>query len=282
MFLRKVLGVAAIASVVMAGHARADLIDLTTPGGGTAIIDFHNYESFTNQLNIGSQNYGTFQVTAITVNGNNVFAPSSGAYLVGVFNGITVASVSGSAPNINVGNTGGTFNIWQVSSAQLGTVGQTIGTLFAQGTGGYAAAGGGCAIAMLCYNGITNVGGTDYLNFNLVPGADAAGDTLAATLTTNSFPPTGSANGYGDITGGAGATQFTTGNYLTSVGTFADVTFSDEFCPNGSSGRCIPAIGNWDDQSFDPATAQVSAPEPLTLSLLGVGLIGLGISRRRR
>jgi hypothetical protein len=280
MTFRRIFGLAAMASALMTCHAWADLVNVTAFGGGVATIDFSNYESFTDQLNIGSQNYGVFTINSITVNGNNVFAPSPSAYLVGVFNGITVNSVSGTPPNINVGNDGGSFQIWQVSGSQIASAGAglNIGNLFNQGGGGYAAA--GCAVASLCYNGITNVGGTDYLNFDLVPGADAAGDSLLATLGTTNFPVTGSANGFGNITGGSAAGQFARGTYTTALGTSADLTFADEFCPAGSSGRCTPHVGDWQDLSFDPAT--VGVPEPVTLSLMGVGLFGLGVARRRR
>ena len=84
----------------------------------------------------------------------------AGQFIEGVFNGITVTSVTGSPPNFTNTNSGGVFNFW-LTSANFDP---------SQGTGGYTAAGGGCVAGGLCYNGITNTGGTNILNVDLVRG----------------------------------------------------------------------------------------------------------------
>jgi PEP-CTERM motif len=277
-----------VAAPLVAGTpAFADVIDLGT-SGGRAVMGFNDYESFGNlhngNLQIGSTNYGVFEVTSITVNGDSTYAPGPGGYLLGVFSGITVSGIGGTVPNINTQNTGGTFSIYNVTATQLSTAGQTIATIFNQGTGGYAAAGGTCAVNMQCYNGITNVGGTNVLDFDLVPGADAAGSTLVASLNAAVVPPTGSANGFGDITGGSDQSAFFTGVFPTGVGTFADLNLSNEFCPNGAgTGRCFAQIGDWANQSFDPVVGN-TIPEPGSLALLGCSLLGMrfiGFRRRK-
>jgi hypothetical protein len=283
MKFRYSLGAALLAAPLLAGGpAFAGPVDLTSTGSGPASIDFHNFESFGNltsggDLQVGSTNFGTFEVTAITVNGTSVFAPGPGAFLVGVFSGISVASISGSAPNLNTGNSGGTFSIFEVTAAQLlATGGLTIANLFTQGTGGYSIP--GCAVDEQCYNGITNVvGAKDFLNFSLVPGADAAGDTLSASVTATSVPPTGSATGFGDITGGSEAGLFAKGSFVTGVGTHADLSLADEFCPNGSGGQCNSTVGNWSDESFDPVSTSIAVPEPGSMALLGSALLSLGV-----
>jgi hypothetical protein len=281
-----------VAPLLLGGSAFADVIDLTTDGGGSILIKFNNFESFGNlsssgALQVGTTNFGVFEVTNITKNGASLYsAPStssSGDYILGVFNGITVTSVGGSGTNLNTGNSGGVFGFYEVSKADLTSHGlnanNIYSSIFGQGTGGYAAA--GCSVNTPCYHGITDVGATDYLNLSLVPGADAAGDTLAASLSTTSVPVTGSAGGYGDITGGAADTQFVKGTFTTGVGTKADVHFADEFCPNGSGGQCTPHVGNWQQESFDPANATV-VPEPRSIALFGSALLALSFVGYRR
>jgi hypothetical protein len=275
-----------VTPLVAGTPAFADVIDLGTTGG-RAVMGFNDYESFGNldgngNLQRNSTNFGVFEVTSITVNGNSTYAPGPGGYLLGVFSGITITAINGTSPNFNTQNSGGTFSIYNVTDTQLSTVGQNIGTIFAQGTSGYGSAGGGCAVNMQCYNGITNVGGTNVLDFDLVPGADASGSTLVASLDTGEFPPTGNANGFGDITGGTDQPGFFTGVFPTAIGTRADLNLSNEFCPNhAGAGRCQIQVGDWDNQSFDPVVGN-TIPEPGSLALLGGALLGLRFVGFRR
>ena len=273
-------GTTLAATLLCGGLANASLIDL---GGYTGPIQFkfQNYESFTSAtIAPGVQNFGVVQVTSI-VNpntGTNVWVQGQGGqFLAAVFNGITVTSVTPTPGGFTTTNSGGTFQLW-LDSANFAP---------AQGTMGYVAAGGGCAVGGLCYNGITNTGGTDLLNFNLVPGTTSdPTNTLNATISSTTLPASGHAEGFADITGGADASEFGTGGFPTLFGA-ADLHFLDDFCANGQAGCVGPTTSDWENFSHDPLDAQAvtpvpAIPEPASLVLLGTALLGFGAYARRR
>lgn len=253
---------------------------------GQFTLKFQNYESFTGTGTIapGNINYGVFQVQSIIANqnyqsivaGQTIYSaptmPSAtDPLLVGVFNGITITSITGTPPTEQSVATGGTFELFQspnVVNFGLGTTAYT--------TGGCTVVGG------LCYDGITNGGNADVLNFDLVPGATAL--SPSSTLYTQGtfvYPVTGTANGFADITGGADAYQFAQGGYTTAAGTPADFALEDDFCTNGVGSQCTPTIGDWTLRSQDPVMGY-AAPEPTSFALLASALVGFGFLRRRR
>jgi hypothetical protein len=160
---RALTWIAMAATLFYGGVASATLLDLN---GYTGELEFKfaNYDSFTSTtLAFGVQNFGVVEVTSIInpTTGANIWVQGQGGqYLSAVFDGITVTSITPTSNGFVTTNSGGTFQLW-LDSANFDP---------SQGTSGYTAAGGGCAVGGLCYNGITNTGGIDLLNFNLVPG----------------------------------------------------------------------------------------------------------------
>jgi hypothetical protein len=252
----------------------------TPPGwDGQIEIKFSNYENFDNlPVAVGDENYGILKISSITDpnSGNTLWSDGdAGAELTGVFNGITVKTISGAAPSLVVDSTGGTGNIYINDFGTFGGVGG-----FGQGTGGYVAAGGGCATGDLCYNGISNGGGGLFLSFDWVAVGLVADGTITVSGTFNSLttPLTGTAQGYVDVTGGLYGSMFDTNGQLGG----SDLFVQNDYCTNGQTGCVNPAVGDWQLRSNDPIRGRVTIPEPATVTLMGLGLMGMGFGARRR
>jgi hypothetical protein len=278
---RELLAGTAIATMLMTAAAMPAAANVMIPLGGytgPVELNFSNFESFlppgggapVGAPTVGAENFGTFALLSITAPGNPIplWSPGSdGNVLVGVFDDITVKSVTGTVKDTKTTNTGGIFELYQVP------VGQFVPD---QGLAGYSIP--GCSIGALCYHGITDTAsGQQVLTMTLAPGIDP-GDptvTLTASLDSTDNPPTGQAAFDALVSGDP---QFG-----------AQVSGKDSFCPNAlTSGPnlCPGADGtNWALASQDPISGVVTGvPEPASLAVLGSGLISLGFvgSRRRK
>jgi hypothetical protein len=278
-------GTAVVSALLIAGAAPAGAGVLPIGGyTGPIGLNFSNYEDFltstgavdTTGPTVGDQNVGIFDVMSLTAPGDPVALFSSGglidgvpSLLVGVFNGITVTSVSGPTSAEATTNTGGVFTLYSVSVANYVAAGGDQQGISGSTTGGCTIVGGNC------YNGITNEPTSlPVLTMTLVPGIDGTGvNTLDATVNATLNPPTGSAAFDGLVSGNSQLAP--------------DVSGKDSFCPDLISTGCPGAdvttatSTSWQLASQDPISG-TAVPEPGSLAILGGGLLLLNRFRARR
>lgn len=205
-----------------------------------------------------------------------------GDYLGYMIYGIDDLSNSGVSPNINLYNVGATGGVadGNIYIDVFKLAANPVITTPSARTGYNA------------YTGVTSA--SLWLRLVLVPGIVAddpstAADestlaTLSQTVTGLTLPATGSGTFFANVVGGSAMSKFNTDGFTTLLGTDADMY--GIFDLRDSTAGARPTCNVNDTDCFfglirDPIIA-TAIPEPGSMALAGLGLIGLAALRRRK
>lgn len=257
----------AVAAIGLAGAAMADPITYI-PGNTDFSWKFVNRESVVTKP--GDELFGLLNITQINnAAGTTTFwngnGSTDGKQLVGYFENLIVVpdQTGGSGISFTGGN----------------------GALFLVNNGTYSpgtSANSKDYVNQLC-GGSALCLANPWLTFNFTPGINdvygpLANASIQAALATTNVQ---AGFGYVNVTGGTNMAAFDTNGFSFTNFSNADMYFRSNFVLAGSNTCPTNQSSGWAVCSDDPLTGR-TVPEPETLALLGIGLLGLGASLRKR